>query len=242
MGDSASDGYPSISSLNHLLYCERRCALLRIENVWVENAYTLSGSLSHERADIPVDWIRSAGVREVHGIWLKSDRLRLVGKSDVVEFHPAGHAARVCDSDEPASKDTTRGPRVTTSEIPYPIEYKRGKRRRWDNDDVQLCAQALCLEEMLGASVPRGAIYHIQSKRRREVVFTPELRRKTEATAARLHELLDSAKTPPPVLKPRCDGCSLREICLPEALGDRERVRQYVSQLFHPISLPKGTP
>ena len=160
----------------------------------------------------------------------------------MVAFHPVGHAARVCDSDEPASTDMIREPRVTPSEVPYPVEYKRGKRRKWDNDDVQLCAQALCLEEMLDTSVPRGAIFHVQSKRRREVVFTPALRRKTEATAARLHELIASGKTPPPVLKPQCDGCSLRGICLPEALGDRNRVSQYVAQLFQPISPPKETP
>src|SRR5439155_22748454 len=89
MDDSASDDYPPLSALNHLLYCERRCALLRIENVWVENAHTLSGTLSHQRADKPVDWKCENG-REVHGMWLKSDRLRLVGKADVVEFHDVG--------------------------------------------------------------------------------------------------------------------------------------------------------
>jgi len=99
--------------------------------------------------------------------------------------------------------------------VPYPIEYKRGKRKKWDNDDVQLCAQALCLEEMLGVAVPRGAIFHIKSKRRREVAFTDKLRAKTEAAAARLHELIAAGITPPAVLKPQCDGCSLRGICLP---------------------------
>ena len=199
------DDYLPLRSLNDLLYCERRCALHRIEEVWVENAHTLSGTLSHQRADKPVEWKCESG-REVHGMWLKSDRLRLVGKADVVEFQ--------------------------SLEVPYPVEYKRGKRKKWDNDDVQLCAQALCLEEMLGVPVPRGAIFHIKSKRRREVVFTDKLRKQTEATAARLHELIASGITPVAVLKPQCDGCSLRDVCLPELGNQTARVEQYCRELF----------
>jgi CRISPR-associated exonuclease Cas4 len=157
-------------------------------------------------------------------MWLKSDRLRLVGKADVVEFQPVGESLR----DSLASRrDAT-----TLNEIPYPVEYKRGKRRKWDNDDVQLCAQALCLEEMLGVEVPRGAIFHIKSKRLREVIFTDKLRKKTEATAARLHELIASGVTPPAVLKPQCDGCSLREVCLPELADQTARVERYCRELF----------
>ena len=256
---SPEDDYLLLRSLNDLLYCERRCALHRIEEVWVENAHTLSGTLSHKRADKPVDWKCESG-REVHGMWLKSDRLRLVGKADVVEFqcvplspkadvvefHPVGealrdsHSARVSVADDgaidPSKTAENLGHGMTelrgTNEVPYPVEYKRGKRKKWDNDDVQLCAQAMCLEEMLGVSVPRGAIFHIKSKRRREVVFTDKLRKKTEATAARLHELIASGVTPAAVLKPQCDGCSLREVCLPE-LGDQAaRVERYCRELF----------
>ncbi len=251
MSELSTDDYPPLSALNDLLYCERRCALHRIENVWVDNAHTVSGTLSHQRADKPVDWKCESG-REVHGLWLKSDRLRLVGKADVVEFHPVLGGRRSCGAvgEEgviPADGSAAGGSagaspsRWVGNEVPFPVEYKRGRRKKWDNDDVQLCAQALCLEEMLGVDVPRGAIFHIKSKRRREVLFTPALRQKTEDTAARLHELIASGKTPPPVLKPQCDGCSLRDICLPEALGSRDRVRDYVAQLFQPMALPKGT-
>ena len=216
------DDYPPLRSLNDLLYCERRCALHRIEEVWVENAHTLSGTLLHKRADKPVEWKCDSG-REVHGMWLKSDRLRLVGKADVVEFQ--------CGPLSPKA-DAANSPEDLRNEVPYPVEYKRGKRKKWDNDDVQLCAQAMCLEEMLGVSVPRGAIFHIKSKRRREVVFTDKLRKKTEATAARLHELIASGVTPAAVLKPQCEGCSLREVCLPE-LGDQAaRVERYCRELF----------
>ncbi len=211
------DDYPPLSALNDLLYCERRCALHRIENVWVDNAHTVSGTLSHERADRPVTWANTTGVREVHAMWLRSDQLRLVGKADVVEFHPQ-----------------TNGP-----EVPFPVEYKRGKRKKWDNDDVQLCAQAICLEEMLGVEVPCGAIFHIQSKRRREVAFTPALRAKTLATAQRLHVLLASGITPPPVLKPQCQGCSVHDICLPSALIEEQRIRTYLDELLQPATLSK---
>lgn len=138
-------------------------------------------------------------------MWLKSERLRLVGKADVVEF---------------------------LSDVPYPVEYKRGRRKKWDNDDVQLCAQAMCLEEMLGVDVPRGAIFHIKTKRRREVEFDDKLRRKTEDAATRLHELIAAGVTPPAVLKPQCDGCSLRAICLPEMSSRIADVGQYMREMF----------
>ena len=227
---SLEDDYQPIRALNDLLYCERRCALHRIEEVWVDNAHTLTGTFAHQRADKPVTWESAAGVREVHGIWLKSDRLRLVGKADVVEFHPIRSDAVV---GQPFQADCQAGkPDLRFWEIPYPVEYKRGQRKKWDNDDVQLCAQAMCLEEMLGVAVPRGAIFHVKSKRRREVLFTEKLRRKTEDAARRLHELIASGVTPPPVLKPQCEGCSLRELCLPETLSRTADVSRYVQNLF----------
>ena len=204
------DDYPPLSALNDLLFCERRCALHRIEGVWVDNAHTVSGTFLHERADRQVTWEVASGVRAVHGLLLKSDRLRLTGKADVVEFHrqPDG------------------------SDVPFPVEYKRGKRRKWDNDEVQLCAQALCLEEMLCVVIPAGAIFHIQSKRRREVAFTPELRALTAETARRLHELIQSGITPRPVRKARCRGCSLLELCLPALLANSNAGSDYQQTLF----------
>ena len=219
MNDISTDDYPPLSALNDLLYCERRCALHRIENVWVDNSHTLSGALSHERADRPVTWENTAGVRKVHAMWLRSDQLRLVGKADVVEFHPQAN-----------------GP-----DIPFPVEYKRGKRKKWDNDDVQLCAQAICLEEMLAVEVPQGVIFHIKSKRRREVTFTPSLRSKTLATAERLRAMLASGVTPPPVLKQQCQGCSVHDICLPSALLESRRISAYVAELLQPALLSKDS-
>ena len=219
-----------LSALNHLLYCERRAALIHTEQTYVHNQFTLEGVHGHQRADRQVEWREETGVRSVHAMTLISRRLGLSGKGDVVEFHPVGEAFDRGKTAENLGHGMTELRRA--AEVPFPVEYKRGKRKKWDNDDVQLCAQAMCLEEMLGVSVPRGAIFHIKSKRRREVVFTDKLRKKTEATAARLHELIASGVTPPAVLKPQCEGCSLREVCLPE-LGDQAaRVERYCRELF----------
>jgi CRISPR-associated exonuclease Cas4 len=200
-----------LSALNHLLYCERRCALIHIEGVFEENAFTLEGSLRHDAADTPGYEIRS-GVRAVRALPLYSRCLGLSGKADIVEFSRA-----------PGGRES-----------PCPIDYKRGARRRWENDDVQLCAQALCLEEMLDVEVPRGAIFHAASKRRREVEFGPQLREATVQAAHRLHELVRQARIPPAVLKPQCEGCSLKGICMPELSQRAGMVRTATRGLFDP--------
>lgn len=187
------DALLPLSALNHLVFCERRCALIHVEGVFVENAYTIEGTLAHEAADLSGYEIK-AGVRVTHALPLRSIRLKLTGKADIVEFRP-----------NPGG-----------SEVPFPVDYKRGHRNRWQNDDIQLCAQALCLEEMLLVGVPRGAIFHASSKRRREVAFTPQLRAQTEAAALRLHALIASRAIPAAVLLPKCEGCSLHAICMPE--------------------------
>jgi CRISPR-associated exonuclease Cas4 len=253
---TADDEFQPISALNDLLFCERRCAMHRIEGVWTENAYTLEGTHGHRRAHRVM--VQTApGVRAVHGMMLRSDRLQLVGKADVVEFHAAIAPATPDGSFNPEPTATARqnmehsvavgsglnksGSGLNESEVPYPVEYKRGRRKRWDNDDVQLCAQALCLEEMLGLAagdVAAGAIFHAKSKRRREVLFTPELRAKTEQAARRLHELMALGVTPPPVWKARCRGCSLLALCLPVTLSQTQRVAAYTSQLYRAEAEP----
>lgn len=203
--DTQDDDLQPIRALNDLLFCPRRCALHRIEQIWVENQYTLEGSLAHRRvhADPSREELGATG-RIARGLWLRNNRFRLVGIADLVEFRPE----------------------------PYPVEYKRGRRRRWDNDDVQLCAQALCLEEMFGTSVPRGAIFHVRSKRRRAVEFDAALRRTTEEAIARLHALIQAQEVPPPVLHPKCKACSLHAICMPELLTAQAAYRQAAAELF----------
>jgi CRISPR-associated exonuclease Cas4 len=178
--------------------------------VWVENVFTLEGTAAHARAHRqPTAEELGAVGRVVRGMWLKSERLGLVGVADVVEFRPGAGG-----------------------EVPFPIEYKRGKRWKWDNDDVQLCAQALCLEEMLGVDVPAGAVYHVKSHRRREVAFDRPLREKTEAAVRRLHELVQSGVTPAAVKTPQCRGCSLQELCLPELLSAPAKAARYAARLY----------
>lgn len=180
-----------ISALEHYSYCPRQCALIHVEQVFDENLYTLRGQRVHERADDP-DSALEEGIRVERGLPLFSERLGLVGKADVVEFDPDG--------------------------TPYPVEYKSGPRRQKRHDDVQLCAQALCLEEMLDRDVPLGAIYHYSSRRRREVVFDAKLRSLTKETILAVRELLVTATVPSPVADARCPKCSLLDACMPFAL------------------------
>ena len=198
-----------ISAINQYLFCERRCALIHVEGVFQENAYTLQGSFLHESAATPGVENR-AGVRIARALPLFSKRLGLTGKADIVEFHKQADGA----------------------EVPLPVDYKRGPRRKWDNDDAQLCAQGLCLEEMLATPVLAGAIFHAASKRRREVPFTPELRAMTQAAIKEVRALLAAGKVPPAVLKPRCDGCSLRGVCLPEITSNGGLVERQMKSLF----------
>jgi CRISPR-associated exonuclease Cas4 len=207
---SARDQEPVLVSwLNEYLFCPRRLALKAIDGAWDDNAYTLEGTLLHDRTDTPGVEQRP-GVRIARALPIFSRRLGLTGKADVVEFHW-----------QPDGRET-----------PYPVDYKRGRRRRWDNDDAQLCAQGLCLEEMLGVAVPEGAIFHAASKRRRVVPFEAALRAMTERAIGEIRALIVSGRVPPPVLAPRCDGCSLRVVCLPEVTERPARVALLAAAVF----------
>ncbi len=177
-----------VSALNEYVFCPRRCALKFIEGHWGDNEHTSLGTLLHDHADEPGYEIE-AGVTLLRALPLFSQRYGLTGKADIVEMQ-AG--------------------------IPAPVEYKKGRRRKWDNDDVQLCAQAFCLEEMFSTAVPEGFIYHAASKRRRKVIFDERLRAETQQVIEAVRTLLAKGEVPPAVLLPHCDGCSLRSICLPE--------------------------
>ncbi len=200
----------SISALNDFLYCNRRCALHRLDALWVDNAWTISGTLAHEHADDPGYRQTAEGARIERALPLFSQKLGLVGKADIVEFW-SGSDGR---------------------DIPLPVDYKLGKRKKWDNDDVQLCAQALCLEEMIGVDVPKGAIYHVKTRRRREVLFTDELRKLTIDTIDNVRALMLSDTVPPAVLKPQCEGCSMHGICMPELAGGSRDVNAAYDRLF----------
>jgi CRISPR-associated exonuclease Cas4 len=185
------DGLP-LSGLQHLAFCPRQWALIHLEQAWAENRLTAEGKLLHERADLPGQ-VRRPQLRTVRGLTLSSRRLGLTGRADVVEFRPE----------------------------PYPVEYKRGKRKPTDCDLVQLCAQAFCLEEMLGEAVPRGAIFYGEPRRRTDVEFTPALRARTETLAATMHHLYRTHTTPSAQPGKHCTNCSLVDQCLPEVTASR---------------------
>ncbi len=192
-----------ISALQHLLYCERQCALIHLEQVWAENFFTADGRVLHERAHDGAGESRP-GVRIARGLDLQSREHGIHGQSDVVEFHTDG---RIC-----------------------PVEYKRGKPKAHRADEVQLCAQAICLEEMTGFSIEKGFLYYGKTRRRSEVVFDHELRALTTSSIARLRHLLVSNKTPPPVFESKkCSACSLQEICMPR-LGKRAAAEKWLEK------------
>jgi CRISPR-associated exonuclease Cas4 len=220
-----------IRYLNDLLYCERRVALHFIESIWKDNQYTVEGLYSHRNVDVEANLKRS-DKRKVTGMWLVSQQLGLIGKADLVEFfEPVVQLAKQSSKIEQLAGEGRQVGNLSYG-VPYPVDFKRGKKRRWDNNEVQLCAQALCLEEMLGVPVPRGAIFHIKSGRREEVQFDAALRTKTENAATRLRALRDSRKTPTAKYHAKCKGCSLFEWCMPKALRPRATAIKYLQSLI----------
>ncbi len=200
-----------ISALQHLLFCPRQCALIHIEQLWVENLFTAQGRLMHDRVDHSGRESRGK-VRIEFGMPLRSLRLGLTGKADVVEFHLLDQQKNVW--------------------CPFPIEYKRGKPKKENWDKVQLCAQALCLEEMLQAEVMEGALFYGKNRRRLEVLFNEDLRKETEETAEQLHQLFHSEKTPKADFEKRCKSCSFFGLCLPKTLAKKKKVDRYLDQVF----------
>lgn len=203
--DEAAPDPISLSALQHYSYCPRQCGLIHLEQAFEENVHTLRGRAVHARVDEPAVE-EMAGVRIERSLALRCEDLGLVGKADVVEFLPDG--------------------------TPYPVEYKHGPRRVRAHDDIQLAAQALCLEEMTGREVRRGAIYHATSRRRREVEITPALRHAVEETVVAVRMMLTSGVLPPPVNDDRCRECSLKDICQPEALAAKAKLRALRRSLF----------
>lgn len=201
-----------LSALQHLLFCERQCALIHLEQVWAENPLTVEGKHLHERVDAAAGESRGS-LRIARGLALRSLRLGLSGRADVVEL------SRAAD-DDPGGAAV---PGLPGRWRVVPVEYKRGKPKSHRADEVQLCAQGLCLEEMLGTTVERGALFYGKTRRRLEVPLDAALRRLTEQAAVRLHELIASGQTPPPVREPKCDQCSLFDICMPEAPASSAR-------------------
>lgn len=197
-----------LSALQHFVFCPRQCALIHIEQVWDENLFTAEGRLMHERVHEAGDESRG-NVKIARGLPLRSSQLGLVGIADVVEFYKI---------------DKNRWQ-------PFPVEYKRGKPKPDHSDKIQLCAQAICLEEMLNVGVPKGAIFYGRTRRRLDVAFDDALRKETEEAATKAHELVKSEVTPPPVYTKRCESCSLLKGCMPKDIEKSSPVKHYLRRM-----------
>ncbi|MGH8581875.1 MAG: CRISPR-associated protein Cas4 [Gammaproteobacteria bacterium] len=199
----------NVSALNQYAYCPRRCGLIYLEGEFEDNVHTSRGSAEHDRVDRVAHATTRDGARLEYALPIWSERLGLIGKCDVVEFWPDGTV--------------------------YPVEYKHGPRRTWLNDDIQLGAQAMCLEEMLNVTIPHAAIFHAGSKRRREVEIAAQLRTEVQRTVSAIRGMLADSRLPAPTTEVRrCRECSLKDICQPEAvvaLRDRARLKR---ELFEP--------
>lgn len=205
-----------LSGLQHLVFCERQCALIHIENVWADNALTIQGEHMHDKVHEAGDRTESRGdTRIARGLALRSLRLGLSGVADVVEFQRVDEGG-IHLSD---ARGLWR---------PFPVEYKRGRPKRDRCDEVQVCAQAICLEEMLNVDIPEGALFYGATRHRFDVSFNAALRTETENAASRLHTLIRSAITPPAIRESKCDRCSLLEICMPAVSAKNHSVKSYL--------------
>lgn len=197
----------AISALQHYLYCPRQCALIHVERLWAENRFTAEGRVLHERTDRP-GAERRHQVRTLTALPIRSFRLGVFGVADVVELHAAPDGVR-----------------------PVPIDYKRGKPKAHRADEVQLCAQAIALEEMFGTDVPEGALFYGETRRRTPVAFDAGLRALTAEVAIAVRDMIAAGRTPPPVYEVRkCGNCSLLDLCRPRALARRRSAAAFLAR------------
>lgn len=203
------DDFIQLSALQHYAFCPRQCALIHVEEIWQENRLTAEGRIMHEH--VHEEGCESRGdTRIEHGVSLRSMQLGLIGKADVIEYH--------------------RRPDGTWQ--PFPVEYKRGKPKPDHSDKIQLCAQAICLEEMLNIPVPTGALFYGKTRRRLDVVFDEALRNETSDVAQNAHTLISSGQTPAPVYDKRCESCSLINECMPKTIQKKRSVQGYLKRML----------
>lgn len=201
-----------LSGLQHFAFCRRQWALIHIEQLWEENVRTVEGNLLHARAHDAALRERRGDTLILRSLSVFSDRLGLSGQCDVVEFHASPNGVPISGEDG--------------LWLPYPVEYKRGKPKEHNADELQLCAQAMCLEEMLCCKIDEGALFYGEKRRRTTVELTDDLRAEVERTSAEMHDLYRRGYTPKPKIAKRCSACSLKELCLPK-LSRTESVGEY---------------
>jgi len=214
----AEDDLVPLSGLAHVVFCARRAGLHFVEGMWEDNLLTVEGGFTHERAHEGPRRESRGAVVIVRGLHIRSMTLGVSGIADVVEFQ--------------AVKEGEEGAPLAGKPglwRPFPVEYKRGRLRHERSFMVQLCAQAICLEEMLAVAVPRGALFYGKSQRRLEIDLDPALREETEAAARRFREIVVAGETPPPEPGPKCKSCSIEPLCLPKTTGRGRSARRYLA-------------
>lgn len=215
------DDFLQLSGIQHFSYCKRQWALIHIEQQWAENFKTVDGELMHETAH-DKEFNESRGDRVItRGMNIFSRSLGISGECDIVEFHKSDIGINITGYDGLWNL--------------YPVEYKRGKPKENDCDKLQLCAQAMCLEEMLSCKIEKGALYYGEIRHRLEIEFTDELRTKVEKTLEEMHELFKRRYTPKVKYNKKCKLCSLNEICLP-ALMKNKSVSGYIRESMEKLN------
>lgn len=212
--DYPPEEFLQLSGLQHFQFCRRQWALIHIENQWSENILTIDGKILHNRVDDPFFSESRAGVIIARSMPVSSRRLGLAGTCDLVEFIPAPDGI------------TLYGLNGFFS--PIPIEYKRGTPKLDDCDNVQLCAQAICLEEMLSTTIPKGYFFYGETRRRHELIFTEELRSKVKTITKEMHKYFSSGYTPKVKASKVCKACSLSDICLPVLQEKTQSAKKYI--------------
>jgi CRISPR-associated exonuclease Cas4 len=209
-----------LSALQHFLFCRRQCALIHVEQIWIENKLTAEGRILHNKVDSGESADRGR-MRIEYSMPLRSLMLGLIGKADVVEFH------LIENQGEGAGK---RGKKEQW--LPFPVEYKHGKSKKDNCDRVQLCAQAMCLEEMLNIEILEGALFYGKVRRRELISFDRNLRKEVEQAASDLHRLINNGETPKPAYSKKCDSCSFIELCLPKTIGKKASTKKYLKKII----------
>lgn len=209
------DDYLMLSGIQHFAFCPRQWALIHVEEQWNENFLTASGRILHNKAHDGDATEKRGNLIIFRALKVRSAELGISGECDIVEFHKSKGGVALNGYDG--------------LWLPYPVEYKRGKTKLDDCDRLQLCAQAVCLEEMLCVEIKNGALFYGEPRRREIVEFSAELRDKLAATAMAMHEMYNRKYTPKAVKDKRCQGCSIKNICLP-TLGEKAEtsVRKYM--------------
>lgn len=215
MKEYDEDDFLMLSGIQHYAFCPRQWALIHIEQQWDENYFTITGNIMHEKVHDASQIEKRKNIIITRGISVYSRTLGIRGNCDVVEFH--------------LDKNGITLSNYEGTYLPVPVEYKRGKPKEHDADVLQLCAQAICLEEMLVCEIPKGYLFYGETKRRVEVIFDDTLRQSVEMSFKNMHEMLDRKYTPKTKISKQCQSCSLNNICLP-VLNKKTSVNTYITR------------